>query len=78
VRVAVKSHGYAGEPEEVLDQFRVDATPQKEGGARMPEVVPADKGGPARLRSGLKWRLTMFWASRGVPLRVAKTRSESL
>jgi hypothetical protein len=29
------------------------------------------------LRSGWKWRFTTFWASSGVPLPVAKTRSES-
>ena len=28
----------------MLDQFRVDAAPQKHGGARVPEIVPADRG----------------------------------
>ena len=43
----------------------------------MPKVVEADRGSPACFRSGLKWRLTKFWASSGVPLAVAKTSSES-
>jgi hypothetical protein len=60
VRVAVEGHGYAGVPEKMLDQFRVDATPQKQGSARVPEIVPTNGGRPARLRSGFKWRLTMF------------------
>jgi hypothetical protein len=61
VRVAVEGHGYAGVPQKMLDQFRMDASPQKEGGASVPEIVPTNRGGrPARLRSGLKWRLTMF------------------
>jgi hypothetical protein len=30
------------------------------------------------LSKGLKYLLVMFWATRGVLLRVAKTRSESL
>ena len=78
MRVAVERHGYGGVPEEVLDQFRVDAASQKQGSARVPEIVPADRGeSPARLRSGLKWRLTMFWASSGVPLPVAKTSPKS-
>ena len=34
-------------------------------------------GNAARLSRGLKWRLTMFWASRGVPLLEANTRSFS-
>ncbi len=28
----------------MLDQLRVDATPQKQGSARVPEVVPTDGG----------------------------------
>jgi hypothetical protein len=35
------------------------------------------EGSPARLSMGLKWRLIMFWASMGVPLPIASTRSES-
>ena len=34
-------------------------------------------GSPARLSRGLKWRLTTFCASSGVPLAVAKTSPES-
>jgi hypothetical protein len=34
-------------------------------------------GNAARLSRGLKWRLTMFWASRGLPLLEANTRSFS-
>jgi hypothetical protein len=41
VRVAVKGHGYRGVPEKVLYEFRVDAAPQKEGSAGVPEVVEA-------------------------------------
>jgi hypothetical protein len=52
----------------MLYEFPVDAAPQKEGSAGVPEIVPADRGRPACSRSGLKWRLTMFWASSGVPL----------
>jgi hypothetical protein len=44
VRVAIKGHGHAGVPEKVLDQLRVDAAPQKQGGARVPEIVPANRG----------------------------------
>ncbi len=44
MRVAVKGHGYAGVPKEVLDQFRVHAAPQKQRGAGVPEVVPANRG----------------------------------
>src|SRR5215210_8061110 len=43
VRVAVKVHGYRGVPEKVLYEFRVDAAPQKEGSAGVPEIVPADR-----------------------------------
>jgi hypothetical protein len=73
VRVAVEGHGYRGVPEKMLYEFRVDAAPQKQSSARVTKIVPADRGRPARLSSGLKWRLTTFWASIGVPLRVAKT-----
>jgi hypothetical protein len=44
VRVAVKSHGYAGVPQKMLDQFRMNAAPQKQRGACVPEIVPADRG----------------------------------
>jgi hypothetical protein len=44
VRVAVEGHAYAGVPQEVLDQFRVDATPQKQVGACVPEIVPTNRG----------------------------------
>jgi hypothetical protein len=61
----------------MLYEFRVDAAPQKEGSASVPEIVPADRGRPARSRSGLKWRLMMFCAASGVLLLVVKTRSSS-
>src|SRR5215218_3471333 len=77
MRVAIEGHGYRGVPKKILDQFRVDAAPQKEGSAGVPEIVPADRGRPARLSSGLKWRLITFWASIGVPLRAAKMSPES-
>ena len=41
--VAVKCHGYRGVPKEMLYEFWVDAAPQKEGSAGVPEIVPADK-----------------------------------
>jgi hypothetical protein len=44
VGVAVKGHGYRGVPEKMLHESRVDATPQKQGSARVPEVVPTDGG----------------------------------
>lgn len=75
--IAVKGHGYRGVPEKMLHEFRVDPAPQEEGSAGMTEIVPTDRGRPACLRSGLKWRLITSWASCGVPLRVAKTSSES-
>jgi hypothetical protein len=34
VRVAVEGHGYRDVPKKVLDQFRMDTAPQKEGGPR--------------------------------------------
>jgi hypothetical protein len=34
--MAIKGHGYAGVPKKMLDQFRVDAAPQKQGGAGVP------------------------------------------
>ena len=73
VRVAVEGHGYAGVPERMLDQFRVDATPQKHGSTCVPEIVPTNRGRPARFSSGSKCRLITFWASTGVPAVVLKT-----
>ena len=67
VRVAIKSHGDAGAPQKVLDQCLVNAATQKQCSARVPKIVPTNGGKSARLRSGLKWRLTMFWESTGVP-----------
>jgi hypothetical protein len=54
VRVAIKSHGYAGVPQEVLDQFRVDATPQKQVGACVPEIVPTNRGETRALEERLE------------------------
>jgi hypothetical protein len=48
VRVAVKHNGYAGVTQKMLNQFRVDAAPQKLGGTCVPEIVPT-KGGEACL-----------------------------
>jgi hypothetical protein len=42
VGVAVKCHGYGGVPEKMLHEFRVDAAPQKEGSAGVPEIVPTN------------------------------------
>ena len=44
MRVAIKSDGYGGVPEKMLYEFRVDAAPQKQRGAGVPEIVPADRG----------------------------------
>jgi hypothetical protein len=44
MRVAVEGHGCASVPKKVLDQFRMDAAPQKQRGACVPEIVPADRG----------------------------------
>jgi hypothetical protein len=60
VRVAVEGHGYAGVSQKVLYEFRVNAALQKQGGACVLEVVPANGGRLARPRSGLKWLFTMF------------------
>jgi hypothetical protein len=46
VRVPIEGHGYGSVPEEVLDQFRVYAAPQKWRGARVPEVMTADGEDP--------------------------------
>jgi hypothetical protein len=79
VRVAVKSHRYAGMSKKMLDQFRMNATPQKQRSARVSEVVPADRGGVClleeRLEVAVDYVLGVLLC--GVPLRVAKTSSES-
>ena len=54
MRIAVEGHGYAGVPKKVLDQFRVDAAPQKEGSAGVPEIVPADRGEACLLEERLE------------------------
>jgi hypothetical protein len=43
MRVAIEGHGYRGVPKKMLDQFRVDAAPQKQSSAGVPEIVPADR-----------------------------------
>jgi hypothetical protein len=43
VRVAVEGHCYRGVPQKMLYEFRVDAAPQKEGGAHVPEIVPTNR-----------------------------------
>jgi hypothetical protein len=40
----IKGQLYAGVPKQMLDHLRVYAASQKQGGARVPEVVPADRG----------------------------------
>ena len=45
MRVAVKNHGYRGVSQKMLDQFRVDATSQKQRGTCVPEIVPTNGGG---------------------------------
>jgi hypothetical protein len=54
VRVAIKSDGYAGVPQKILNQFRVNAGPWKQGGARVPEVVAANIAKPCALQQGLE------------------------
>jgi hypothetical protein len=44
VRVSVEGELYAGVAEEVLDEFRVRAAREQEGGAGVPEIVPAGVG----------------------------------
>jgi hypothetical protein len=46
VREAIKNHGYAGVPQKMLNQFRVNVAPCKQGGARVLEVVPANIAKP--------------------------------
>ena len=38
----------------MLDQFRVDAAPQKEGGAGVPEIVSVDRGEACALEERLE------------------------
>jgi hypothetical protein len=54
VRVAIKSHGYDGAPEKMLDQRRVDAAPQQQRSARVPEIVPANRGQTRALEERLE------------------------
>ena len=42
--VGVEGHGYGGVTEEFLDEFRVDAPAQEQGGAGVTEVVEAYVG----------------------------------
>ena len=67
----MKGYGYAGVPQKVLDQLWMNAAPKEQGGAHVPELVPADGGRPARTSSGLKNVLTTFCASTGPPCCVA-------
>jgi hypothetical protein len=53
-RAAIKSHGYAGVAQKMQNQFRVNAAPQKQSGARVPEVVPANIAKPCALQQGLE------------------------
>ncbi len=52
--MSIKGHGYAGVPKKMLDQFRVDAAPQKQGGAGVPLIVPADRGEACALEERLE------------------------
>ena len=62
-------------PEKVLDQLRVDAAPQKQGGARVPEIVPANRGEASapeeRLEVAVDYVLDV---QQGVPTCAVKTR----
>jgi hypothetical protein len=44
VRITIEGHGYAHVPKQRLDQFGVDTSPQEQSGARVPEILPADRG----------------------------------
>ena len=63
----------------MLDQFRMNATPQKQRSARVSEVVPADRGEVCLLEERLEVEVDYVLGILlcGVPLRVAKTSSES-
>jgi hypothetical protein len=61
----------------VLDQFRVDASTQQQGGASVPEIVPADKLEILLLEQRLEVAVYDVLGVEGVPLRVAKTSSVS-
>jgi hypothetical protein len=54
VRVPIEGHGYGGVPKKVLHQFGVDASPQEQRGARVPEIVPADRGEARTLEERLE------------------------
>ena len=54
MRVAVKSHGYRGVSQKMLDQFRVDATSQKQRGTCVPEIVPTNGGEACLLEEQLE------------------------
>lgn len=51
---AIKSHGYAGVPQNMLTQIRANAAPWKQGGARVPEIVSANIAKPCALQQGLE------------------------
>ena len=77
VRITIEGHGYGGVPEQVLDQFRVDATPQEQGCAGVPEVVPADRGEACAVEERLEVAVHHVLGVQRRALRVAKTRLES-
>ena len=54
MRVVVEGHGCASVPKKVLDQFRMDAAPQKQCGACMPEVMLANRGKTRKLEEWLE------------------------
>jgi hypothetical protein len=41
-------------PKKVLDQFRVDATPEQQSSACVPEIVPANRGEACSLEERLE------------------------
>ena len=54
MRVAIKSHRYAGMPKQMLDQFRMNTASQKQGGASVSEIMPADRGETCTLEERLE------------------------
>ncbi len=72
MRVGLERKADRGVPQHLLDDTRMQALTQEQRRTGVSEVVEPDRWEPAFSSSGLKCRLTMFWASSGVPLAVAK------
>lgn len=75
VTVGVERYRDPGVTEDPLEDLGVLAGLQPERCERVPQVVEADVGGSARLRSGLKCLAARLWRSIGPPFSDGKTRS---